>query len=184
MLLTTDIAVAAAAIERGEIIAYPTEAVYGLGCDPFNEKSVQRLLVIKQRPVEKGLIIVASDWAQVEHLTSSIPELELKKVFATWPGPHTWIFPASEQAPTWITGKFSSIAIRISAHPIVQALCQAAGPLVSTSANISNEPACRDVACVQEVFGEKIELAVSGSTSGLTQPTTIKDALTQQTFRS
>lgn len=184
LILTADASLAAIAIQRGEVIAYPTEAVYGLGCDPFNEAAVQHLLAIKERPIEKSLILVASDWEQVKQLTQPISETVLNKIFTTWPGPHTWVFPASAIAPHWITGNFSSIAIRISAHPTIQALCQIVGPIVSTSANMSNAPACRDADAVQEILGHKIALLLLGATSGLSQPTIIRDAITEQVIRA
>src|SRR5690606_18310794 len=135
---------AATALRSGGVIAYPTEAVWGLGCDPRNEAAVLRLLALKQREVDKGLILVGASEAQ---LTPYIDMLALDAaqraaVLASWPGPHTWIVPASTQAPAWITGTHTGIAVRVSAHPTVIALCDAfGGALVSTSANRAGEPA-------------------------------------------
>jgi L-threonylcarbamoyladenylate synthase len=166
------------ALRQGQVIAYPTEAVYGFGCDPFNADAVANLLALKQRSVDKGLILVASDWSQIEALAQPIPPPALAQVLATWPGPYTWVFPASSQAPPWICGRYHTIALRVSAHPIVQALCQAfAGPLVSTSANREGEPPLRDSRTLQMMFGKQITCIVPGKVGGQLNPTTIRDAV-------
>jgi len=97
---------AVAALHRGGVIAYPTEAVWGLGCDPSSETAVRRLLELKQRPVSKGLILVAGDIAQLAGLVdwSSLPHDRCAEVHGSWPGPHTWIVPATTRVPHWITG--------------------------------------------------------------------------------
>ena len=131
---------AADALRRGGVIAYPTEAVWGLGCDPFDESAVLRLLAIKQRPVEKGLILIAATLEQLKPLidVAAVPTDRLADVLSSWPGPYTWVMPATAQAPRWITGQHRGIAVRVSQHPTVVGLCQAyGGALVSTSANLS-----------------------------------------------
>ena len=128
---------AATTLHRGGVIAYPTEAVWGLGCDPSNEAAVARLLALKQRPVDKGLILVAGTLEQFHGLLDwdALPTDRSEAVFASWPGPHTWIVPTSGRVPHWITGAHDGVAVRVSAHPQVVALCDAfGGPLVSTSA--------------------------------------------------
>ena len=108
---------AAALIRRGGVIAYPTEGVWGLGCDPRNEAAVMRILAIKQREVEKGLILIAADEAQLAPFVSmeALGDEQRKAVRASWPGAATWIVPASSTAPRWITGKHDGIAVRVSA---------------------------------------------------------------------
>ena len=177
---------AAIRLKSGGVIAYPTEAVWGLGCDPFDETAVMRLLAIKQRPVDKGLILIAADLAQLQPLLDlpAVPETRLAEVLASWPGPHTWVLPASATAPRWITGTHPGIAVRVSAHPTVVALCRAfGGPLVSTSANLAGAPAAflreqLDPAVLALVGG-----ATEGETGGLDQPTPIRDALSGHSFR-
>lgn len=182
--LTLDRAVAA--LHAGGVIVYPTEAVWGLGCDPRQEAAVLRLLQIKRRPVEKGVIVVASglerlhDWLDPD----ALPPQRRAAVLASWPGPHTWILPASQRAPAWITGCHHGIAVRISAHPLVARLCQAwEAPLVSTSANLAGMPPARrrdelDPALLQDIDG-----LLDGETGGLAQPTAIRDALTGDVVR-
>lgn len=171
-------------LKQGKVIAYPTEAVYGFGCDPFQLNAVARLLQLKKRPVEKGLILVAADWQQIEALVEPIPPRALARVFATWPGPFTWVFPASPLAPSWIRGSHSTIALRVSAHPLVQALCQAyGGPIVSTSANRDGQPPLREYAMVQMMFGKEVGYILPGKVGGQNNPTTIRDAVSGITLR-
>jgi len=178
---------APAALRAGAVIAYPTEAVWGLGCDPGNQAAVLKLLQLKQRPVEKGMILVAAaltqldGWVQVD----ALPPGRLAEVLATWPGAHTWILPAGPRAPRWITGEHSGIAVRISAHPLVAALCRAwGGPLVSTSANLAGQPPARSRAELDPNLLRDLDGLVDGATGGLDQPTPIRDALTGHVLRT
>jgi len=173
-----DLRAALTCLRQGQVIAYPTEAVYGFGCDPFRADAVTRLLEIKRRNVDKGLILVAASWKQVESLAQPIPPRALAQVLATWPGPFTWVFPATEAAPDWISGRHETIALRVSAHPVVCELCQAfGGPIVSTSANRESEPPLRDFRTVQMMFGKQIDYILPGKVSGQNNPTTIRDAV-------
>ncbi|MGH6977933.1 MAG: Sua5/YciO/YrdC/YwlC family protein, partial [Brevundimonas sp.] len=142
---------AAIALHAGGVIAYPTEAVWGLGCDPFDEAAVLRLLAIKQRPVDKGLILIAASVTQLDGLADwdALPDARRDDVLASWPGPHTWIMPATARVPRWITGVHDGVAMRVSAHPVVIALCDAfGGVLVSTSANPAAAPPPRTLATI------------------------------------
>lgn len=172
-------------LKQGKIIAYPTEAVYGFGCDPFNSDAVTRLLQLKQRSIEKGLILVAAEWSQIESLVEPIPPRALAQVLATWPGPYTWLFPASSATPNWIRGRHRTVALRVSAHPIVQQLCKAyGGPIVSTSANREGEPPLRDSRTLQMMFGKQIDLIIPGKVGGQNNPTTIRDAVSGLVVRA
>lgn len=113
-------------LQQQEVIAYPTEAVFGLGCDPDSENAVMALLALKQRPVDKGLILIAADYAQLEPYIADreLTVLQRERMFASWPGPVTYVVPASPHTPRWLTGRFDSLAIRVSDHPEVQALCR------------------------------------------------------------
>lgn len=172
------------ALKVGELIAYPTEGVYGLGCDPFNEQAVRRLLALKQRPVEKGLILVAADKAQIAPLVD-LKEIDADKVFASWPGPVTWTLPATAKVPASIRGRFDTVAIRISAHPLVQALTQAFGaPIVSTSANPAGQLPARSCQQVESYFPQDLAGCVHGALGGQQGPTPIYDARTGTPLRS
>ena len=177
---------AAEVIRSGGIVAYPTEAVWGLGCDPFDEGAVHRLLAIKQRPVEKGLILIAATLEQLTPLidVAAVPTDRLADVLSSWPGPYTWVMPATAQAPRWITGQHRGIAVRVSQHPTVVGLCQAyGGALVSTSANLSGQPAVSDYDALDPALLTRVDAIVPGQTGGLARPTAIRDALTGQALR-
>lgn len=175
------------ALNAGGVIAYPTEAVYGLGCDPDNEAAVLALLAIKQRPVEKGLILVAANYSQLMPYVDdkAIPLEKRYKIFSSWPGHVSWVLPASQTAPKWITGQFDSIAVRVSAHPVVQQLCLTYGkPLVSTSANLSGQPAITNKTELEQSLGTMLAAIVPGALGGATQPSQIRNALTGDIVRS
>ena len=97
---------ACTALNQGGVIAYPTEAVWGLGCDPFNESAVKRILALKQRPMEKGLILVAANKNQLAPLLDGLEDSELGRLDSSWPGPTTWIIPdKSAIFPSWVRGE-------------------------------------------------------------------------------
>ena len=176
----------ATALRNGGLIAYPTEGVWGLGCDPRDEVAVLRLLALKQRDVAKGLILIASDEAQLAPFidTASLADAQLGEVRASWPGPNTWIVPASKDAPRWITGAHDGIAVRVTAHPLVRALCDGfGGALVSTSANIASEPSPRRREELDPRIVAGVDAVCDGETLGRAQPSTIRDARSGATLR-
>ncbi|MGK2959627.1 MAG: L-threonylcarbamoyladenylate synthase type 1 TsaC [Candidatus Malihini olakiniferum] len=167
------------------VIAYPTEAVFGLGCDPDSKAAVMQLLTLKQRPVGKGLILIAGDYQQlIPYIDDSQLSSEQKMVmFASWPGPVTWIMPARQSTPRWLTKRFSSLAVRVSSHHLVRELCQGFGkPIVSTSANLTGLPPCRTVQDVLAQFGAAFPVLL-GETSGRQNPSEIRDILTFSLIR-
>ena len=173
-------------LHTGQVIAYATEAVFGLGCDPDNEQAVMRLLDIKQRPMAKGLILVAANWQQLRPYldTTQVPAANMAIALASWPGPFTWVMPAARHTPHWLTGQFDSLAVRVSAHPQVQALCQAFDkPIVSTSANLTGCPPCRTVDEVEQQLKEQVPFILAGTVSGATNPSQIRDVMTGNTLR-
>lgn len=174
------------ALRRGGVVAYPTEAVWGLGCDPFNEHAVMRLLAIKRRPVDKGLILIAADAAQLDASVdwTALPAERLASVQASWPGPNTWTVPVTDRVPAWIRGAHASVAVRVSDHPTVAALCRAfGGPLVSTSANLTGMPPAFHRAELDPALLGLLDAVCDGETGGLAAPTAIRDALTDAVLR-
>lgn len=170
-------------IKAGEIIAYPTEAVYGLGCDPLNEIAVNNLLAIKKRSIEKGLILIASALTQLEPYLQLNPNI-ITRIMATWPGPVTWIIPAQSWVPMWLTGQHSSLAVRVTAHPVAKLLCEKNGmPLVSTSANTSTRPPATHAWMVTKNLGTKGIFILPGLVGNLRQSTPIYNVLNQQRLR-
>ena len=174
-----DAKAAAHALRSGGVIAYPTEAVWGLGCDPRDEGATLRLLALKQREVAKGLILIAADEAQLAPFVDfgGLDETQCAAVRATWPGPNTWIVPASHDAPRWITGEHDGIAVRVTAHPGVIALCRAfGGAIVSTSANRAGMPAATTFADLDPAVVAGADAVLEGETGGLDRPSAIRDA--------
>ena len=184
--MSKEFELAVAALQHDGVIAYATEADFGLGCDPDSEAAVQRLLAIKQRPVEKGLILIAADLAQLQDYIDldQLTSEQLARVEASWPGPFTWIMPARPDTPAWLTGQFDTLAVRVTAHPQVQALCRAFGkPLVSTSANLTGEEPARRLADIGELLASQLAYILPGEVGGQTTPSEIKDARTGAVIR-
>ncbi len=178
---------AVAALRRSGVIAYPTEAVWGLGCDPFDATAVQHLLRIKQRDASKGLILIAANLAQIAPLidTDALPYARLQDVLATWPGPHTWLLPCTPLAPAWLRGAHPTLALRVSAHPSVAALCNAfSGPIVSTSANLAGREPARVVEDLDPALLAQIDGVLEGTTGSLIAPTPIRDAVSGMILRA
>ncbi|SES71804.1 L-threonylcarbamoyladenylate synthase [Thorsellia anophelis] len=176
---------AAQALALGHLLAYPTEAVFGLGCDPDNEQAVLSLYHLKQRSLKKGLILIASSFEQLQPYIEldAMSQIQLEAVTQTWPGPYTWVMPSKNTTPHYLRGEFDTIAVRVSAHPIVNKLCQHFGkPIVSTSANISGYEPARNAEEVFEQFGQSVVIC-EGNVGGLGKPTTIRDAITGEIFR-
>lgn len=165
-------------------MAYPTEAVYGLGCDPFNTSAVTRLLAIKQRPLDMGLILVASHVDQLLPFIDVTDKKIYKRITASWPGPVTWVVPAQSTVPFYLTGKHDGIAVRVSDHPLVKALCETVGhALISTSANIHHHPAARSALAARRIFGENIDMILSGKLGSSQKPTEIRHAMNNSVIR-
>ncbi len=168
--------------KQGKIFAYPTEAVFGLGCDPDNEQSVLRLLALKQRPVNKGLILIAADFSQVQKYLKPLSKAQQKltKASAT-----TYVFPALDSAPKWLTGDFDSLAVRITRHPLVRELCQALdSALVSTSANLSGQEPATSLQEVENQLSGKIDYFLQGSLGNAQKPSVIRDSVTGKVIRA
>ena len=174
---------AAREIRAGAVIAYPTEAVWGLGCDPWNEAAVDRLLAIKNRSVDKGLILVADTIRQFDFLFEDFPQDWIDRMASTWPGPNTWLVPHQDLLPEWVTGEHDTVALRVSDHPLVRELCSLVGPLISTSANPQGRPAARTRLRIEQYFRGQLDLVLSGSLGGRKNPSLIRDLATGKVVR-
>jgi L-threonylcarbamoyladenylate synthase len=171
-------------LDAGGIIAYPTEAVYGLGCNPCDSDAVMRLLDLKGRPAGSGFIIVAAKFRQIEAFLQPLPAKQVKRVRDTWPGPVTWLWPARPGVPEWIRGAHDTVAVRVSSHPLVSALCvHWGGPLVSTSANPHGFRPPRSALQVRNYFGDSVDFILHGRLGGQPRPTQIRNALNGNTVR-
>lgn len=182
MVSSFNIRQAAQCVKQGGIIAYPTEAVYGLGCDPYQPEAVYRLLDLKNRPVEKGLILVGSDISQFNNLIEPL-STEQKQLISN-NSLTSWIVPAAN-APYWLRGNHRSLAIRLSSHPLVKQLCQTLGqPLVSTSANPAGKSPARNSLQTRHYFHRQLDIILHSATGHLTQPTEIRDLLSNNIIRA
>lgn len=172
-------------LRAGGIIAYPTEAVYGLGCDPLDEEAVCRLLLLKRRPIAKGLILIAARYEQLAPLVVEPAAEQAAIVRASWPGPVTWVLSAAPGVPPWLCGAYRSLAVRVTAHPVAAALCaRFDGPLVSTSANVAGRPPARSALAVRRAFGDGVDYVVVGRTGGLRRPSVIRDGTSGALIRA
>ncbi len=174
---------AALVVRNGGVIAYPTEAVWGLGCDPWHAEAVERLLALKDRPMHKGLILVAGDIEQFDFLLEDLPEIWLARLAGSWPGPNTWLVPHQNRLPEWISGQHNSVALRVSDHPQVRALCRLTGPLVSTSANPAGRPSARSRLRVEQYFPGQLDAVLGGALGGRKNPSLIRDLITGDVIR-
>jgi L-threonylcarbamoyladenylate synthase len=179
------IAEAVAALRQGGVIAYPTEAVYGLGCDPADADAVARLFALKRRPPTQGVLLIAADFAQVEKFIGAAPADAVARARASWPGPQTWVLPRSTWTPPWLAGSHAGIALRVTAHPLAAWLCRAFGSaIVSTSANRHGEPAARTAGGVRSAFADELAYILDGPTGGLDRPTPIRNAIDGEIIRA
>lgn len=184
MATTFHLRQARARLLAGGVVAYPTEGVWGLGCDPDNPHAIARLLDLKGRSPGKGLILVAADIAQLERWLGAVDLGARARLAATWPGPVTWIVPLPGDADPLLTGGRDKIALRVSAHPVVRELCRTfGGAIVSTSANPSGRSAARSRWGVRRYFGSRIDYLLPGALGGRRGPTTIRDLTTDRLLR-
>lgn len=178
---------AVSTLKQGGILAYPTEAVWGLGCDPFNQQAVLNLLALKQRPMAKGLILIAANVEQVEPYLQLLSSQERERVIETWQNskqPTTWVVPVNPDFPQWVRGEHLSVAIRVSAHPPVQAVCSAfGGAIISTSANITGQPTALTAEQIVTIFADGIDYILPASLGGQKNPSQIRDARTGAVLR-
>lgn len=184
---STSLSDAVRVLREGGVIAYPTEYCFGLGCDPRNSAAVRRILKIKQRAEAQGLILVAASTAQVEEYAILTGLERQEQIVSSWPGPTTWILPVTARTPSWIHGDHQSVAMRVTAHPLVSALChQFGGAIVSTSANRHARPSLLQTSDVIAELGEELDFIVDGPL-GATTPTqsasSIFDAISGEQLR-
>jgi L-threonylcarbamoyladenylate synthase len=181
-----EVEAAAALLREGGVLAYPTEGVYGLGCDPDNREAFERVFAMKRRPPEQGVLLIAADLAQVRDWIGEAPQSAFARADAAWPGAHTFIFPRSARVPEWVAGGHAGIALRVTAHAPSAALCRAfGGPIVSTSANRHGEPPARSADDIRAIFGDdEPDGVLDAPLSGLDKPTPITDAVTGAIIRA
>lgn len=187
MNITNNIQIAVSALRKQQVIIYPTEAVWGMGCDPQSELAVNHLLCVKKRPIEKGLILIASEFSQLVQYVNmdNVPENLRQQMFDSWPGANTWLLPCSKTAPHWITGGSELIAVRVTNHATVVSLCNAfSGAIVSTSANLTGKPTSTNLKELTSQFADTISVYLDESLGGNAQPSTIRHGLSGKVIRN
>ena len=168
----------------GGVIAYPTEAVYGLGCNPDDEAAVHRILELKSRPAAAGLILIADRLERFAPYIEAVGGELRERALSAWPGPVTWLFPRSETVPDWLAGTHKTIALRVTAHAGCRDLCEAfGGPIVSTSANPAGQEPARSAAQVERYFPGQLCGIVQGELGSGNQPSEIRDLATGRVLR-
>ncbi len=182
--MNSEISNAVNVLRAGGVIAYPTEYCFGLGCDPRNEQALEKLLAIKGRKKDQGVILVAANIDQVADyaLLDNVPLLQ--QVKDSWPGPNTWILPTKPTVSSWVKGLHTSIAMRVSAHPVCQQLClEFDHAIVSTSANRHGQDALLLASDVLEQFANDLDYIVDLKVGGADQASTIRDAMSGKQLR-
>ena len=178
------IRLAADIIGQGGVVAYPTESVWGLGCNPWNRHAVERLLAMKQREPTKGLILIAADIADFEPCLRHLDEQQRQTLEQSWPGPITWLVPNNGFAPDWVTGEFTTVALRVTDHPLAAGLCRVwGGPLVSTSANPGGLPPAKNATRVRVYFGADLDAITPGAVGRHPRPSEIRDLSSGKVLR-
>ncbi|MBX9345950.1 L-threonylcarbamoyladenylate synthase [Chromobacterium vaccinii] len=162
-------------LRDGGVIAYSTESCYGLGCRPLDTRAIRRVLAIKARPNHKGLIVIAADFEQIRHLVKPLSAAQRAELARYWPGPYTFLLPASRRVPPALRGRHHKIAVRVTAHGEAAALCRRLGTaLVSTSANRAGQKSLKTARVCRMAFKDKV-LTLPGRIGKRRKPSTIID---------
>ena len=171
-------------LRLGAVVAYPTEGVWGLGCDPHDERAVHRILAIKQRAVQAGLILLASNVGQLSSYLQGLSAELLVQLGKKESSPVTFLIPDNGYCPSWIRGQHESVAVRVTSHPTVATITAAlGGPIVSTSANRHGEPTLKSAEAIRKSLGAEIDGIVDGELGGASGASEIRDLKTGQTIR-
>ncbi len=166
----------AAAIRRGEVVAIPTDTVYGLAADPFQPEAMRRLLRLKQRPEDKPILLLIDSLRQVEDLAARVPATLERLAARFWPGPLTVVLPAAPRVPEAITAGTGTVAVRLPGSQVTRQIVRAARrPLTGTSANVSGRPAAESAAQVREQLGRSLALILDAGPAPSRVPSTIVD---------
>ncbi len=183
-MLANNISQAATIIKRGGVIAYSTETILGLGCDPFNKKAVASILWLKRRSPENGLILLVANLDRLKTFTQTLSREQCSLIEAALnEAPTTWLVPANKSVPAWIKGRHDKVAIRIAQHPIAKKLCDHCEAIVSTSANFSTYSTAINQQQLKDWFGPHLDYVMIG-TLGTGSPSVVRDLVSGKTLRS
>ncbi len=158
----TTIQCAAEVLKAGGVVLHATEGIWGLACDPWSASAVEEILSIKQRPAEKGLIVIGAKATDFAPQLAGVDAAARKQIVASWPGRHTWILP-DVTYPEVVRGFRETLACRVPGHAQARALCtQFGGTLVSTSANVTGVPAITQAAEARQQFAALVDYLLPG----------------------
>ncbi|WP_348766845.1 L-threonylcarbamoyladenylate synthase [uncultured Salinisphaera sp.] len=178
---------AARILHDGGVVAHATEGVWGLACDPLDPAAVLRLLTIKRREIDRGLIVIGADSDQLAPFVAADAAQAWNRATQSWPAALTWLLPAADDTPWWLTGAHDTIALRQTAHADSAALCRAfGGALVSTSANVSARPPVRNSWQARARLSQPhdgVDMILGGVPDTPGRASTIRDARTGDTLR-
>lgn len=170
------LAAATAAVAGDQVIAAPTDTVYGLVCRFDSSRAIQRLYRVKERPPEKALPVLIGDESQLAQVIAGrISETTQALIARFWPGPLTLILPALPHLPPVLTAGGATVGVRIPNQPFLRELARRAGPLASSSANRSGGPECSTAEAVLAQLDGRIPLLVDGGSTPLGQASTVLD---------
>jgi L-threonylcarbamoyladenylate synthase len=174
--ITPSPSIAARFIQRGEVVAFPTETVYGLGANIFDEEAVRKIFVAKERPADNPLIAHIFDLSQLEQITSGIPENAAKLIKAFFPGPLTLILPRNEKVPSVATAGLNTIGVRMPKDPLTRQFLRAcAVPIVAPSANLSGRPSPTTWQAVRADLNGRISCILKGDRTKIGLESTVVD---------
>ncbi|HEX2192139.1 MAG TPA: L-threonylcarbamoyladenylate synthase [Acidimicrobiales bacterium] len=164
---------------QGRPVGIPTDTVYGLAVDPFRAGATDRLFAAKRRPRDLNLPVLVSGREQVDALATALPDGALALMDRFWPGPLTVVVPSRADLAADLGNDEATVGVRCPAHPVPLALCRAAGPLATTSANRHGEPTLVTAADVVATFGPTVPVVLDGGPCrGL--PSTVVDCTGQE----
>lgn len=175
-------------LHNGQVLAYPTEAVWGLGCDPYNQQAFEQILNLKNRPIEKGVILIAASLEQVEPFLQGLSTEQVAQMQQSWniteqQRATTWLVPLTKAVPAWISGQHNRVAIRVTTHPLVRQLCTGfGGAIVSTSANPAGLQPAKSSVEIRHYFGEQLAV-LDGPLGQSSAPSKIMDIVSGQVLR-
>lgn len=171
-------------LAAGGVIAYPTDSVYGLGCNPLDATAVLHLLALKQRSSAHGVILIGSELGQFAPFLQPLSSTTVNRIQRTDGAPVTWVLPCRTDTPAWLTGQHDTLAVRVTNHPVAATLCEAwGGALVSTSANIHGRRPATSPLGVHKAFNARLDYILHGPAGATNRPSTIRDGLTGEVLR-
>jgi L-threonylcarbamoyladenylate synthase len=170
-------------LRQGRVLVHATEGVFGLACRANRADACARIAALKGRNTNKRFIVVVAAFAQISAVLD-LANIDMERIVASWPGPETWIFPARWAAPRWLCGRDRTIAVRVTGHPQFARLCIAAGPLVSTSANLQGRRAAVDLLQARHYFHNAVDCYLAGDLLEPGRPSRIRNAHSGLALRS